>query len=133
VTAELAGKGYQIYGAGIPANSANSAFVDMDMVGYLADKDGNYDPQTLAQITDGWFAVSGAYPKAKMLIVITRYQGKYGIQWNVTAADFSTYAEKKTSEDDFWSSVFDAIKVFDLKTGKEVSPKDFMNKTFGTG
>jgi hypothetical protein len=131
VTAELAGKGYQIYGAGIPANNADSAYVDMDMVGYLADKDGNSDPVTLAQITDGWSAVSGAYAKAKSLIVITRYQSKYGIQWNVTAEDFSAYLGNKTSEDDFWSSVFDSIKVFDLKTGKEVSAKDFMDKNFG--
>ncbi len=132
VVAELAGKGYKTYGAGIDKDNPDTAYVDMDLVGYLADKSGNYDPVSLAQIVDGWSAVSGAYPKAKSLNVITRYEGNYAIHWLVASADFSDYTAKKTSADDFWSAVFGSIKVFDLKTGREVSPQDFMNKNFGS-
>ena len=132
VVAELAGKGYKVYGAGIDADSPDTAYADMDLLGYLADQDGNYDPVSLAQIIDGWSAVSGGYPKADSLNVITRYAGKYAIHWLAASADFADYVEEKMNADDFWSAVFDSIKVIDLKTGKEISPKDFMNKNFGS-
>ncbi|MCL4393814.1 MAG: hypothetical protein M1482_03225, partial [Chloroflexi bacterium] len=132
VTAELAQKGYKVYGAGVSADDPDTSYVDMDMVGVLLNPDGSYDPQTLAQIVDGWTALGNGYPKAKLLVVITRYQAQYGIHWSVKPEDLTAYVDKTLSADDFWVSQFDGIVVYDLNTGKEVSTKDFTDKNFGS-
>lgn len=133
VIAALAAKGYKVNGAGISPDDPNAAYADMDVVGYVADADGNLDPQTTGQVVDGWSAVLAGYSKAKTLIVATRYQGKYGIWWSTSPDDFNSYYQKKTDADTFWRAVLASLKVYDLATGKEVSADDFMSKNFGGG
>lgn len=125
--------GYKVYTAGPGKDAPNTVYVDMDILGYLMSEEGVLDPTSLAQIADGWTALTEAYPKATLLVVITRYKETYAVYWPVKPDDFKAFRDQKTDEDTFWTGVITGLKVIDLKTGKEVTPKDFINKNFGGG
>ncbi len=126
VTQSLMQQGYKVYAVGKATDDPNSVYVDMDATGNVADKTGKLDPETVTQIIDGWTALLDAYPKATLIKVITR-SGNYGVHWSVKSADFKNYMDNKTGEDAFWKAVWDAAKIYDLKSGKEVTPKDFLS------
>ncbi len=125
----LQGGGYKVNGVGKSTDDPNSVYVDMAVAGTVADKNGKFDPETVTQVIDGWTALADAYPQATSLVVITRTSA-FGVYWTTTAKDFAAYMDSKISEDAFWTKVSSGLKFIDLKTGKPVTSKDFMNKNF---
>jgi hypothetical protein len=129
VIAALEEEGYKVYSAGPLEDNPSVVAVDMDLAGYFVDKNGNVDPETIVQVAYGWVALMAAYPDAVTLVVITRYEN-YGIVWPAEAQDLKAVTDKKLRSEDFWAGVFSSMSVIDLKTGKEVPVKDFINKNF---
>jgi hypothetical protein len=130
VTQSLQQQGYKVLGVGKASDDPNSVYVEMQVAGAVADRNGKLDPETVTQVIDGWTALVDAYPKATLLKVITRTPS-FGVHWSVGSQDFKAYMDNKTSEQVFWEHVWSTIKIYDLKTNKEVAPKDFLSKNAG--
>ena len=122
-------QGYKVNAVGKATDSPNSVYVDMAVAGTVTDKSGELDPETVTQVTDGWVALMDAYPQATLLTVITRTTD-FAVHWPAKPQDVKGYLDNKVSADDFWGRVMSTMKIYDIKTGKVVSAKDFVSKNF---